>query len=66
MNFAKRLLLKYRLKKLVRLHLKIDEAMMKRAWPSWKRKQWWNDFIKSPTARKEFCMELFNDLKVLK
>jgi hypothetical protein len=66
MNFASRLLLKHRIRKLVRLHMKIDQAMMKRLWPSWKRKQWWSDFIKSPAARKEFCMGLLKDLTVLK
>lgn len=66
MKFIKKAILKYRLRRLVNLHLKIDESMKKRGWPGWRRRQWWRDFIRSPEAREEFCIGLLKDLEAIK
>jgi len=62
MNFVSRLLLKYRLRKLLRLCMNIDVTMARKQWPVWKRKQWWRDFVKSSAARKAFCIGLLKEI----
>jgi hypothetical protein len=62
MNLLGRLILKRRLRKLLRLHMNIDLTMARKRWPAWKREQWWRDFIKSPAARKEFCVGLLKEI----
>lgn len=66
MNFIKKIILRYRIKRLTDLCMKVDEAMRARGWPAWKRKQWWRDFMKSPIARQEFCAGLLKELERIK
>jgi len=66
---VKRLKAKYKsrkfkklLKNSVVLHRLLDLFMKKHNWPSWKRKQFWHDFIKSPASREKVILEIFNSL----
>ena len=47
-------ILKRRLKQAIRLLSKIDKSMKELNWPRWKRKQFWRDFVTSPTFRSQF------------
>jgi hypothetical protein len=66
MNIIRKIILRYRIKRLMELCMKIDEAMRTRDWPAWKRKQWWRDFMKSPIAREEFCTGLLKEMERIK
>jgi len=42
---------------------KIDKFMKDRNWPSYKRKRFWHEFIKSPKAREEIFGEILKQLQ---
>lgn len=51
-----------RSRQLCLLVIRIDCAMAKEKWPSWKKKQWWNDIIKHPRARDAAFTQIYNTL----
>lgn len=40
----------------------LDVFMKKNKWPSWRRKQFWHDFIKSPASREAVLLEIYKGL----
>jgi len=50
------------LKQSVVLHKLLDLFMKRHQWPSWKRKQFWHDFIKSPASREKVLLEIYKSL----
>ena len=51
MNWFQRYRDKRAMKAALMLLWRIDIHMSRTKWPRYKRKQWWNDFIKSPASR---------------
>lgn len=49
-------------RKLCLLVIRIDCAMKREQWPSWKRRQWWRDIIKHPRARDAAFTQIYKSL----
>ncbi len=43
---------------------RIDILMKNENWPSWRRKQFWTDFIKSPAYREQAFRQIYKNLEI--